>query len=163
MQQSEHEAVTLLYGLQLILIMQFKEFLSTCHIVYINVNSSTISVCHFSDYLPRWICYSDSYFPVKCAWLPHGATSHPVSLPSAAPVVFVLTQSCRWQHSPGGHERLDFLQRYTDARRHTALFPLPLFPSSPEVHTFDLSDICYSVKVTLGVSQRLVAPLSLSL
>lgn len=34
-------------------------------------------------------------------------------------------------------------------------------PCSPAVHTSDLSDICCSVKVTLGVGQRLGAPLSL--
>lgn len=34
-------------------------------------------------------------------------------------------------------------------------------PCSSAVHTSDLSDICCSVKVTLGVGQRLGAPLSL--
>lgn len=36
---------------------------------------------------------------------------------------FVLTQSCRWQQSPGGFERPDFLRRHANAWRHTPLLP----------------------------------------
>lgn len=82
--------------------------------------TATLSSSSASDQVPFLMCIMCDFY---CMCL----TTLPV-IPLCSPCVFVLTQSCRWQHSPRGHERLDSFQRYTYTLRLAPLWPAKLFP-----------------------------------